>query len=322
MKKTKKLRNSSKQSITVKDNDETSLKKVRSMYIIGNILSLLDEKKRLYMIKYNKKIQNHLELNIEDYKKISGRYIIGERNGKGKEFNAINGKIIFEGNFLNGKKNGEGKEYYDKDKVIFEGNYVNGKREGNGKEYYLNRNLKFEGDYKNGIMWNGIGCNYEGEYEFELKNGKGKVKEYNYDGKLIFEGEYKDGKRNRKGIEYFYDGNIKFKGEYIEGERNGKGKEHFLKGRIKFEGEYLNGKRWNGQGYNRQHHLEFELVEGNGKVKEYFSYNGKLQFEGEYKNGEKNGYGKEYNSAGLIFEGEYLNGKKMVKERNIMEKKY
>ena len=160
MKKTKKLRNSSKQSITVKDNDETSLKKVRSMYIIGNILSLLDEKKRLYMIKYNKKIQNHLELNIEDYKKISGRYIIGERNGKGKEyiletniliydgeylkgkkhgkgqeFNSIDGKKIFEGKYLNGKRNGEGKEYYEKDKIIYEGNYANGKREGHGKEY-------------------------------------------------------------------------------------------------------------------------------------------------------------------------------------------
>ena len=36
--------------------------------------------------------------------------------------------------------------------------------------------------------------NYEGNEEFELKEGKGKEKEYNDIGKLKFEGEYLNGK--------------------------------------------------------------------------------------------------------------------------------
>ena len=34
-----------------------------------------------------------------------------------------------------------------------------------------------------------------GEKEFELINGNGKVKEYFFNGKLIFEGEYLNGKK-------------------------------------------------------------------------------------------------------------------------------
>ena len=76
-----------------------------------------------------------------------------------------------------------------------------------------------------------------------------------------------------------------------------------------FEGEYLNGKRWNGKGYNINYEKEFEIINGNGKVKEYYN-DGKLKFEGKYLNGERNGKGKEYYFNGkLKFEGEYLNGK-------------
>ena len=53
----------------------------------------------------------------------------------------------------------------------------------------------------------------------------------------------------------------------------------------------------------------YELINGNGKVKEYDDFGGKLIFEGEYLNGQKNGRGKEYNKEGnLIFEGEYKEG--------------
>ena len=53
--------------------------------------------------------------------------------------------------------------------------------------------------------------------------------------------------------------------------------------------------------------IKYELINGNGKVKEYNKY-GKLRFEGEYLNGKRNGKGKEYNDGELVFEGEYLNG--------------
>jgi len=44
--------------------------------------------------------------------------------------------------------NGKGKEYDDYDgKLIFESEYLNGEKNGKGKEYYANGNLKFEGEY-------------------------------------------------------------------------------------------------------------------------------------------------------------------------------
>ena len=58
------------------------------------------------------------------------RYLNGERNGKGKEYDK--GKLIFEGEYLNGERHGKGKEY-NKGKLTFEGEYLNG-RKFNGKE--------------------------------------------------------------------------------------------------------------------------------------------------------------------------------------------
>ena len=57
--------------------------------------------------------------------------------------------------------------------------------------------------------------------------------------------------------------------------------------------------------------MEFEIKNGNGKIKEYDNYNGVLKFEGEYLFGQRNGKGKEYDRNGrIIFEGEYLKGKR------------
>ena len=219
MKISKKYRNYSKQS-TVKNIQTAKMKHIRSMYIVEIILSHLKENKKFSIIKYNKRIQNHLELNIEDYKRVSGRYIIGERNGKGKEYLLENNKLIYDGEYIEGKRHGKGKEFDNLNGAkIFEGNYLNGKRNGEGKEYFINGKLKFEGEYKNGIMWNGNGYNIDEELEFELKKGKGKIKEYDYYGILEFEGEYKDGKRNKNGIEYNKYGELEFEGEYLNGER-------------------------------------------------------------------------------------------------------
>ena len=80
---------------------------------------------------------------------------------------------------------------------------------------------------------------------------------------------------------------------------------------MEYEGEYLYDKKWNGNGYDENGNIIYELIKGNGKVKEY-DYDGSLRFEGEYKNGKRNGKGKEYDFKGiLIFEGEYLNGNKI-----------
>ena len=97
--------------------------------------------------------------------------------------------------------------------------------------------------------------------------------------------------------------------QYLNNSRK-KGKS-YIEGQLEYEGEYLFNRKYDGKGYDKNGNIIYELINGNGRVKEYNEYNNILIFEGEYKNGNKNGKGKEYNLGGkLIFDGEYLNGKK------------
>ena len=41
-----------------------------------------------------------------------GEYLNGKRNGKGKEYDSFNNKLIYECECFIGKKNGKGKEFY------------------------------------------------------------------------------------------------------------------------------------------------------------------------------------------------------------------
>ena len=130
---------------------------------------------------------------------------------------------------------------------------------------------------------------------------------------IIYETKEKNGKRKGKEFDCFKDKFI-FEGEYLNGKRNGKGKENDDYGKLLFEGEYKNGLRWNGKGYDNNNNILYELKDGKGYIKEYYSYSGILEFEGEYLNGLKNGKGKEYDWDGnLKFEGIYLNGFKIFK---------
>ena len=83
---------------------------------------------------------------------------------------------------------------------------------------------------------------------------------------------------------------------------------------MEYDGEFLYERKWNGKGYDENGNVIYELIKGNGKVKEYDDYS-KLKFEGEYLNGKKNGKGKEYWNGKLIFRGEYLNGEKIKKKK-------
>ena len=335
---------------------DIKLTNIKSTNITKKIISFLEEISKLELIKYNRYYQNLLSLNIESYKKKSGKYKKGGINGQGKEFLIENDKLIFEGEYLNGKRNGKGKEYskwsfsnslefegeylngkrngkgkeyYYNDKVEFEGEYLNGQRNGKGKEYYINGKLKFRGEYLKGKKWNGIGYDVNNHKVYELKHGSGYIKEYdNYEYDLLFEGEYLNGEKNGKGKEYYYSyGPIessykkycfKESPSYMN-ERYIAVDFHKIKVFKEFEGEYLNGQR-------------------NGKGKEYYN-NGKLKFEGEYLKGKKwngigydinnnkvyelkhgSGYIKEYYADGkLKIEGEYLNGERngKFKEYNI-----
>ena len=270
-------------------------------------------------------------------------YILKNNNngtGAGLEY-YYNGEFKFKGEYLNGKRNGKGIEYYNNGKKIFEGEYLNDLK-WNGKGYDPSENLIYELKNGKGYIkeYNKYEHNleFEGEYLNGQKNGKGK--EYYYNNKIKFEGEYLTGKKNGKGKEYDLDGVLEFEGEYLNGQRNGKGKEYYnnklifegeylydykIKGKLyineklEFEGEYLYNKKWNGKGYDENGNIIYELINGNGKVKEYYN-DCQLRFEGEYLNGKKHGNVKEYFSEGkLSFEGEYLNGKRngKGKEYNI-----
>ena len=314
------------------------LENIKSVYFIKIIFSYVFERNKLKIIKYNKNLQNKIDITLLNYKIYSGNYIIYEKNGKGKEYRGYNDKLEFEGVYKNEKRNGKGIEFHSDGKIKFEGEYLNGKRSGKGKEYYFNGKLVFEGEYLNGKR-NGKGKkfnHYNGKLEFEgefindniligkkydedgniileIKKVGELIREYDFINQLlIFEGEYLNGKRNGKGKK-FYNDQLIFEGEYINGKKNGIGKEYdYHDGHLIFEGEYLNDNKWNGVGYDSFKNIIYELKEGKGYIKEY-DYN-ILVFEGEYLNGRKNGKGKEYNNSygisKLIFEGEYINGLK------------
>ena len=151
------------------------LENIKSSYFIKIIFSFLNEKTKLKLLKYNKCLQNNININLINYKILSRRYILFESYGKGKEY-YHGGHLIFEGEYSNGKRNGNGKEYYDYGQLRYKGEYLNGKRNGKGKEYNIFGKLIFEGGYLNG-----------------KRNGKGK--ELYPNGNSKFEGECLNGKK-------------------------------------------------------------------------------------------------------------------------------
>ena len=236
------------------------LKNIKSKYITKILFLYLDEERKLKLVKYNKSLQKNIGISIINYKLFTGKYIIYESNGFGKEYNYKNNKFLFEGEYLNGEKNGKGKEYLYNGKLIFEGEYLNGKRNGKGKEYYEGK-LRFEGEYSNG-----------------KRNGKGK--EYYEGGNLKFEGKYLNDKE-WIGTRYDGYGNVEYK---LNNNINGKGKEYKY-GTLIFEGEYLNGLKWNGKIYDYcDNDVTYELKDGKGLIKEYTSIFRKSYFEYEYLN--------------------------------------
>ena len=93
----------------------------------------------------------------------------------------------------------------------------------------------------------------------------------------------------------------------------------FIENQLEYEGEFLFERKYNGKGYDKNGNIIYELINGNGKVKEYYDV-GILKFEGEYLNGKRHGKGKEYYENGiLLFEGEYLMEKEMEKVKNIIK---
>ena len=248
------------------------LKNVKSNYMVLKIFSFVNEIQKLKIIKYNKNLQNKINISIINYKHFNGKYIIYE--SKGKEYDGYNNTLLYEGEYLNGERYGKGKEYNNYGNIIYDGEYLKGKKlddvkcDNNKnlnyikeirKEYYDNGKLKFECEYINGLK-NGKGKEYnifgdltfEGVYFFdklwscknhdifnkdiyELKDGKGFIKVYYINGNLASEYEYSNGEKNGKGKEYnILNYKLEFENEYLNGMRNGKRKEYNKNGNLKF----------------------------------------------------------------------------------------
>ena len=161
--------------------------RIKSLFILKKIFVNLDLKIKLNVIIYNKNIQSKFNLNIIDYKRLSGKYKV-EKGDKIYLYNSYNHRLLFEGQYSKGRKNGKGKEYNEENEIIFEGEYLNGKKwKGIEKIYDENTNkLIFEYEYLNGER-------------------DGQIKEYDkYNRNLLFLGNYKNGKKNGKGEEYKY----------------------------------------------------------------------------------------------------------------------
>ena len=86
------------------------LGKIKSSFILKKIFDNVDYKQKLNSIRFNVKQQRKLGLNLNDYKRLSGKYRIVEGNEL-QIYNIINDELLFIGKYSNGKKNGEGREY-------------------------------------------------------------------------------------------------------------------------------------------------------------------------------------------------------------------
>jgi len=64
-----------------------NIKDIKSSFIVKRIFSFCSEKKTLNIIKLNKELKKSFIVDIKDYKKISGKYKVGGKNGKGREYN-------------------------------------------------------------------------------------------------------------------------------------------------------------------------------------------------------------------------------------------
>ena len=103
------------------------LEKMKSNFLLKKVFNYLYEGIKLKIIKYNKNLQNKLNLSLTNYRRFSGRYIIKENN-KIKIFNSSNNQLLFIGYHINGIRVGKGKEYNERGYLLFKGEYLKGKK--------------------------------------------------------------------------------------------------------------------------------------------------------------------------------------------------
>ena len=73
------------------------LKKIKCCYFVNMLFQHLNDENTLKLLKYNKSLQNKIGLNLSNYKVFSGKYVIIDKNGIGREFNIYDDSLLFEG---------------------------------------------------------------------------------------------------------------------------------------------------------------------------------------------------------------------------------
>ena len=134
--------NNNKENCT-NSNENNLYEKIKSKLINKIIFSKMKERIKLKIIKYNKKLQKKLDINLINYKHFLCKYIIYETKNKGKEYDYYD-NMIFYGEYIHGERHGKGKEYTEDGNLYFEGEYLKGKRNGHGKNYYDNGKIYYE----------------------------------------------------------------------------------------------------------------------------------------------------------------------------------
>ena len=79
------------------------LENIKTIYFLLKIFSQLNKYRKFKLIKYNKNLQDKLDINLIDYKRLSGKYVEYESNGIAKEYD-LNDILQYEGGYLNGKR--------------------------------------------------------------------------------------------------------------------------------------------------------------------------------------------------------------------------
>ena len=73
------------------------MKNIKSTFILTKVFSIIDEQRKLDLIKYNKRLQHKININNLNYKLFGGKYIIYETKEKGREYDGCSNKLIYEG---------------------------------------------------------------------------------------------------------------------------------------------------------------------------------------------------------------------------------
>jgi antitoxin component YwqK of YwqJK toxin-antitoxin module len=206
--------------------------------------------------------------------------------------------------------NGPNKYFYPNGKVSSEGTMRDGKPDGYWKTYYETGKLKSEGNRRNfqlDSIWRFYTEDDKPSMEFSYKDGKknGYKKTYNKDGKTDSEELYSDDVKQGPTNYYYKEGQLWKKIPFVKNREEGIAYEYAPDGTVITLIDYRAGFIRSQEKINRKDAAGLKQ----GLWREFYS-EGKIKSEGHYTDDLKNGYFKDYDTAGnLVNTSKYEFGK-------------